>query len=236
MYLAGKDPLGVRFSAGYPEIDRNVAWTIIGVVEDVRQRSLSLAGEPAYYSSSGQGGPPRQSIVLHTATADSAALRSAIRDAARKVNPQMPVDIERVSDIVGSTISRQRLGMMLMLGFGAAAVLLAAVGIYGVIAYAAAERQGEMAVRLALGASPRTVFGLMLKQGRTMAFVGAAIGLIVAYYAGRFVSSRLYEVRASDPMILGLATMLVVGIALGATLIPAYRAARLSPARVLRPE
>jgi ABC-type antimicrobial peptide transport system permease subunit len=163
-------------------------------------------------------------------------LRSAIRDAARKVNPQMPVDIERVSDIVGSTISRQRLGMMLMLGFGAAAVLLAAVGIYGVIAYAAAERQGEMAVRLALGASPRTVFGLMLKQGRTMAFVGAAIGLIVAYYAGRFVSSRLYEVRASDPMILGLATMLVVGIALGATLIPAYRAARLSPARVLRPE
>jgi putative ABC transport system permease protein len=236
MYLAGKDPLTVRFSAGYPEINRKVVLTIIGVVEDVRQRSLSLAGEPAYYTSSGQGAPPRLSIVLHTAATDATALRSAIRDAARKINPQMPVEIERVSDIVGSTISRQQLGMMLMLCFGAAAVALAAIGIYGVIAYAAAQRQGEMAVRLALGASPGGVFWLMLKQGRTMALLGAAIGLLAAYYAGRVVSSQLYEVRASDPLILGMATMLVVGIALIATLIPAYRASRLSPAHVLRPE
>jgi putative ABC transport system permease protein len=236
MYLAGKDPLTIRFTAGYPEINRQVVWSIIGVVEDVRQRSLSLAAEPAYYTSMGQGTPPRQSIVLHTAAGDSTALRSAIRDAARKLNPQMPVDFERVSDIVGSTIRRQQLGMMLMLCFGAAAVALAAIGIYGVIAYAAAQRQGEMAVRLALGASPGNVFWLMLTQGRTMALLGALIGLFVAYYAGRVVSSQLYEVSASDPVILGIATVLVVGIALIATLIPAYRAARLSPAQVLRPE
>jgi putative ABC transport system permease protein len=80
------------------------------------------------------------------------------------------------------------------------------------------------------------VFWLVLKQGRTMAAVGAAIGLIVAYLSGRIVSSRLYDVRASDPMILGAATVLVVGIALLATVIPAYRAARLNPARVLWPE
>jgi ABC-type antimicrobial peptide transport system permease subunit len=236
MYLAGRDPLTVRFSAGYPEINRQVVWNIVGIVEDVRQRSLSLAGEPAYYTSAGQGTPPRQSIVIHTSAAGSTALHSAIRDAARKLNPQMSVDIERVTDIVGSTISRQQLGMLLMVCFGAAAVALAAVGIYGVIAYAAAQRQGEMAVRLALGASPGNVFWLMLKQGRTMALVGAGIGLFVAYYSGRVVSSRLYEVRASDPIILGAATMLVVAIALVATLVPAYRAARLDPARVLRPE
>jgi ABC-type antimicrobial peptide transport system permease subunit len=80
------------------------------------------------------------------------------------------------------------------------------------------------------------VFWLMLKQGRTLALIGAAIGLFVAYYSGRIVSSRLYEVRAADPVILGIATMLVVAMALVATVIPAYRASRLDPARVLRPE
>jgi putative ABC transport system permease protein len=236
MYLSGRDPLSVQFTAGYPQIDANVVWTIVGVVDDVRQRSLTLPGEPAYYTSSGQGTPPRQSFVLHMASRDSPAVRSAISDAARTLNPQMAIQVERVSDIVSSTISRQQLGMLLMLGFGAAAVVLAAVGIYGVIAYAASQRQGEMAVRLALGASPGAVFWLMLKQGRTLALIGAAIGLFVAYYSGRIVSSRLYEVRAADPVILGIATMLVVAMALVATVIPAYRASRLDPARVLRPE
>jgi putative ABC transport system permease protein len=126
--------------------------------------------------------------------------------------------------------------MALMLGFGIAAVALAAVGVYGVIAYGAAQRRNEMAIRLALGATPRTVFGLTLKQGRTMAIIGAVIGVAVAYGSGRMISSRLYEVSASDPLILGAATILVSGIALVATIIPAYRAARLDPARVLRPD
>jgi ABC-type antimicrobial peptide transport system permease subunit len=123
--------------------------------------------------------------------------------------------------------------MTLMLWFGAAAVALAAVGIYGVIAFGAAQRRGEVAIRLALGATPGTVFRLMLRQGRTMAIVGATIGLVVAYVSGRIVTASLYEVRASDPIILGAATVVVAGIALVATVIPAYRAARLDPARVL---
>jgi ABC-type antimicrobial peptide transport system permease subunit len=168
--------------------------------------------------------------------ADSPAMRSTIRDEARKLDPNMAIDVERVADIVGTTLNRQQLGMTLMLWFGAAAVALAAVGIYGVIAYGAAQRQGEVAIRLALGATQGNVFWLVLRQGRTMAGVGAAIGLVVAYLSGRIVSSRLYDVRASDPMVLGAAAALVVGIALLATVIPAYRAARLDPARVLWPE
>jgi ABC-type antimicrobial peptide transport system permease subunit len=148
----------------------------------------------------------------------------------------MAVDIERASDIVNAGLSRQRLGMTLMLGFGLAAVALAAVGIYGVIAYGAAQRRNELAIRLALGATPGNVFWLTLKRGRTLAIIGATIGLAVAYLSGRLVSSWLYEVRASDPVILGAATVLVVGLALVATMIPAYRAARLDPARALRPE
>jgi putative ABC transport system permease protein len=148
----------------------------------------------------------------------------------------VPVDIERVSDIVSRTINRQELGKTLMQVFAAAAVVLAAVGIYGVIAYSATQRRREVAVRLALGATPRDVFWLVVKQGGTLAVVGAAIGLIVAYLTGRLVSSSLYEVRASDPLILGVATVIVVSVALLATVIPAYRAARLDPSHVLRVE
>ena len=235
-YLKDRDPLTVRFTAGYPTINPNVMWQIVGVVDDVRQRSLSVAPEPAYYTSTGQGTPRRQAVVVHAPGGDSAALRAAIRDEARKIDPQMAVDIERASDIVDAGLSRQRLGMTLMVGFGIAAVALAAVGVYGVIAYGAAQRRNEMAIRLALGATPSTVFQLTLKQGRTVAMIGAAIGLAAAYGSGRLVSSWLYEVRATDPVILGVAMLLVSVIALVATIIPAYRAARLDPSRVLRPD
>jgi putative ABC transport system permease protein len=235
-YLNDRDPLSARFTAGYPAINPKVVWQIVGVVSDIRQRSLDVAPEPAYYTSTGQGTPRRQAIVVHASAGDSAALRSAIRDEAHKVDPQMAVDIERVSDVVGAGLSRQRLGMTLMLGFGIAAVALAAVGVYGVIAYGAAQRRNEMAIRLALGATSGTVFRLTLEQGRAVALIGAAIGVAVAYGAGRIVSSRLYDVRASDPLILGAATILVSGLALVATIVPAYRASRLDPARVLRPD
>jgi predicted permease len=234
-YLAGKDPLSTQFTAGYPDIDPRTVLTIVGIVEDVRQQSLSIPAQPAYYTSNGQGMPRRQTIVIH-AKADSEALRAAIREEVRKVDAQIPVDIERVSDIVGATVTRQQLGMTLMLVFAAAAIALAAVGIYGVIAYGATQRKKEVAIRLALGATQREVFMLVLKHGGTLTVIGAAVGLFVAYLAGRFASRALYDVRAADPVILAVATIVVVGIAVLATVIPAYRSSRLDPSQVLRPE
>lgn len=236
MYLGSRDPLTVRFTAGYPNINPNNVWTIVGVVDDVRQRSLSVAPEPAYYTSSGQGTPRRQAFVVHSTAGDSAPLRSAIRELAHTLDPQMAVDIERASDMVAAGLSRQRLGMSLMLGFGLAAIALAAVGIYGVIAYGVAQRRNELAIRLALGATRGQVFRLTLAQGRTLAVAGTLLGALTAYAAGRLVSSWLYEVRASDPVILAIAATMVAGIALVATTIPAYRAARINPAQVLRPQ
>jgi putative ABC transport system permease protein len=235
-YLSGRDPLTVQFMSGYPAIDTRTVFTVVGVVDDVRQRALTLLPEPAYYNTSGQGTPRRQSIIVHAPSADARVLWPAIRDEVRKVDPQIPVDIERVPDIVSGTLNRQQLGMTLMLVFAGAAIALAAVGIYGVIAYSAAQRRREVAIRLALGATQGNVFRLVLKQGRTLALIGAALGVFVAYLAGGFVSAWLYEVRASDPVILGAAAALVVGIALVATVIPAYRVARMDPGKVLRPE
>ncbi len=173
---------------------------------------------------------------MATTLSDMTPLRSAIRDEMRKFDPLMAVDFESAPEIIATTLQRQELGMTLMLLFGAAAVALAAVGIYGVIAYAAAQRTDEVATRLALGATPLNAFWLVVKQGRTLAAIGTAIGLAAAYGAGRIVSSRIYEVRASDPAILGAATALVVSVALVATIVPAWRVSRIEPSRVLRPE
>jgi predicted permease len=232
--LGGKDPIDVRFSAGYPAPNPQNEVTIIGVVEDVRQRQISEAAQPAYYTPTGQAGLRRMTIVVHSQTADPTPLEGAIRNELQKTDPQMAVDFDTVTNLVGSTLQRQQLGMTLMMLFGLAAVALAAIGIYGVIAYAAAQQRNEVATRLALGATPGTVFMLVLKQGRTLTLIGAAIGIGAAYLAGQYVSSKLYALPTSEHSILAAATLVVVTIAIVATMIPAFRASRLDPSRVLR--
>jgi ABC-type antimicrobial peptide transport system permease subunit len=126
--------------------------------------------------------------------------------------------------------------MTLMLIFGGIAIVLAAVGIYGVVSYAGSLRRDEMATRLALGASPRSVFMLVMRQGAGLGVVGAGIGLGLAYLSGQVVSSRVYAIRAADPVILAIATVLIGMITVLATMIPAVRAARVSPAGALQTE
>jgi len=235
-YLPDRDPIGVKFAAGYPQPNPNNEVTIVGVVDDVRQKSLDLDAEPAFYSALSQVPFRRMTMVVSTSLADVGPLESAIRDAVRKQDPQMPIDFELASNIVAATTSRQELGMTLMLVFGTVAVLLSAVGIYGVVAYATAQRRSELATRLALGSTPLGVFWLVMRQGGLLALVGTGIGLVTAYSTGRIVSSQLYAIRASDPLMLTAAIVIVASIAAFATMIPAWRAARLSPSHVLRPD
>jgi putative ABC transport system permease protein len=124
----------------------------------------------------------------------------------------------------------------LMLIFGATALVLAAVGIYGVIAYASAQRLGEIATRLALGATRREVFWLMMRRGQWLTAVGVVIGVAAAYAGGRAVSSLLFDVRASDPVVLVTATLVVVILTWVATAIPARHASRTDPILALRGE
>jgi putative ABC transport system permease protein len=235
-YLGNRDPIGLQFSAGYPKPDPRNEVTVVGVVDDVRQKSVSDEPEPAFYSPLLQLPARRQTIVIATSAENVGALQSSIRDVMRRFDSQMAVEFELVTDVVASTLRRQQLGMTLMLIFGGVAIVLAAVGIYGVVAYAVSQRRGEMATRLALGATPGSVFWLVMRQGATLGLIGTMIGIGIAFLSGQIVASQIYAIRASDPLMLGAAIAIVAGITAVATMIPAWRASRLKPSGVLNAE
>jgi putative ABC transport system permease protein len=235
-YLQGKDPLRTAFAFGYPNIDTRAFRTIVGVVGDIRYRSIAEEAEPSFYLPQGQFAFPRQTVVIATKLGDAAAIAPSVRREIASLEPQLAFEVASVSQFVASTLTRQQLGMTLMLIFGATALVLAAVGIYGVIAYAAAQRLGEIATRLALGATPTQVFWLMMRRGQTLAAFGLTIGLVAAYIGGRTAGSMVYGIRAADPLVLASAAMVVVVITSLATAIPASRASRIDPILALRGE
>lgn len=235
-YLANRDPIGVQFSAGYPAPDPTELTTIVGVIDDVRQKNLADPAEPAFYVSTTQVPLQRVTVVVHSSLSDPTQLYNAIRGKVREQNPMMAVDFRLAEEVVADTLRRQELGMTLMLIFGGIAIVLAAVGIYGVVSYANSLRRDEMATRLALGASPDEVFRMVLRQGATLGLIGAVIGVTLAYAGGKLVSNQVYAIRASDPVTLAIATLLITGITVAATLIPATRASRVNPANALQSE
>ncbi|HEV3058462.1 MAG TPA: ABC transporter permease [Vicinamibacterales bacterium] len=235
-YLAGKDPLRTRFAFGYPTIDATAFRAIVGVVGDVRYRSIAEDAEPSFYVTQGQFPFPRQTVVVATRAADPSAMAATVRGEISHLEPQLAVDVETASHLLASTLTRQQLGMTLMLLFGATALVLAAVGIYGVIAYASAQRLGEIATRVALGATPRQAFWLLMRRGQWLATAGVLIGLAGAYTGGRAVAGLVYGIHASDPIVLATATLVVVAITWIATAIPAHRAAHVDPILALRGE
>jgi predicted permease len=235
-YLDGRDPMTARVSYGFPRVDPQTQRAIVGVVSDVKYTSLWSEAGPTFYLVQDQAGVGRLSVVVATDLADPSGLIPAIRAEVNKTDARLAFTIEQVPALVASTLTRQKLGMTLMLLFGAVALVLAAIGIYGVIAYASAERLSEVATRMALGATPANIFWLLARQGCVVAAVGTVLGLGTAYTTGRLVSTWLYDVRPSDPLILVLALALVLAVTMFATLIPVRRASRIDPALSLRSE
>ena len=232
-YLSGRDPLAVSFTAGYPLPPTEPVLTIVGVVDDARYVSLGVPADPMYYAPLAQAPYLRQTAVLST-DRDPALVASGVREAIHTRDPLMPVRMEPLTGILSRTLAGQRLGMTLMIGFAVAALGLAAVGIYGVLSYTASQREGEIATRMALGATPSRVFWLLVGQGRWLGIVGAVSGIGLALAAGRVVGSWLFAVPANDPLVLVGATAIVLAIAAVSVVLPARRASRIDPARVLR--
>jgi putative ABC transport system permease protein len=235
-FFPDSDPLAGSFAYGYPTVDRATMSRIVGVVDDVRYKSLAEAAEPTYYLPQAQTQFPiqRPAVVVDAGARDPNALASSIRTELKRFDPQLTATFTTAPEIVADTLSRQELGMTLMLIFGATALMLAAIGVYGIIAYVAAQRRGEIATRLALGASAPNVFWLMMSAGQRLAAVGVVLGLAAAYAGGRAAASSVFEMRAADPIVLIAAGAVVGLVILVATMVPALRASRLDPARALR--
>ena len=230
---AGMDVSTLRISFGFPPTPASER-PVVGVVRDVKSESLAAGAEPAFYLPQDQLAVWSHSVVVSTSTVDPASVIPALRAEIAKADPLLAVEFAMASDIVAATLSRQELGMTLMLVFGAIALTLAAVGIYGISAYVGSQRRFDVATRMALGATPSNIFWSSMRQAARIAGIGAAIGLAAAYSTGRIASNWLYDVRASDAAILLIALGVVVAITMAAGAISARRASLVRPVSALR--
>ena len=210
--------------------------TVVGVTGDVKLMGPDERTEPyALFYSSAQQTPWRYRSVAVRAPGDVAVLANDIVSAVRSIDPQQPIlKVASAESVFGESLARQRFLLTLMAVFTAIAVALAAIGVYGVMSYAVAQRNREIGLRIALGAAPLSMSGLVLGGGIGLAALGAGIGLAAALGLSRFLTSMLYGVTPTDASTLGAVVVVLGIVAALAALVPAVRAARISPMESLR--
>jgi len=235
-YWPNEDPVGKRIGAG--RIQRPEDWIqVIGVVKDVRQFELTAEPRPQMYLSYRQAGffEPRDLVVK--TDVDPTSLAATVRKAVWEIDKDQPVsNIKTMEEILLDSIARQRFSMLLLAIFAAVALVLAAVGIYGVMSYSVAQRTHEIGIRMALGAQTGAVLKLAVSYGLKLVIAGIAIGLIAAFALTRVMSTLLFGVTATDPMTFTLISLLLVCVAALASYIPARRATKVNPIIALRYE
>jgi putative ABC transport system permease protein len=231
----GRDPIGSRITFGNPS--NPDGWmTIVGVVGNIAQEGVTAKPYAQLYQAIEQS-PSRSVFVSLRTDRDPMLLASSVRGAVRAVDPDLLVnDIQTLDDRVSRNIARPRLSVLLLGGFSAIALLLAAIGIYGVMAYTVAQRTREIGVRMALGANPHKVKQLVVRQGMRPALIGVIVGLIAAFAATRLIASLLYGVSAVDPITFVFVPLFLIAVALLATYLPARRATRVPPTVALQAE
>lgn len=212
---------------------------VVGIAGDVRFRDLTTdlgakASEPDVYLPFAQQSDDDMAVALRV-VGDPAAVAPLARAAVAKVDPNLAIyEVATLTDVLASQTALQRLGAALLAAFAAAALLLAAVGVYGVIAYVVGKSRREIALRMALGGARRTIVALVVRQGMTLVVLGVVAGLLAAGLLSRALAGLLFGVGATDPVTFVAVPLLLLLIALAASLVPAWRAAALEPQAVLR--
>ncbi len=231
-----EDPLGKLIQFGNMDGDLR-PFTIVGIVGDVHEQSLGAAPRPTFYAYYRQR--PGKAYTFQIALqgrVDPAALTASARSVARELDPQVPTRFRTLTDVVSTSLADRRFVLVLLALFGGLALVLASMGVYGVIAYMASQRTRELGVRMALGARGRDVEAMLVRQGAAFALAGIAIGLVAAFALTRFLASLLFGVGATDPLSFAATALVLLAAALLASWIPARRAARVDPMVALRYE
>jgi putative ABC transport system permease protein len=229
----GENPLGKRVHFGEPTAP---VMEVIGVAGDVRANGLQRAPEQVVYIPYWYRGRNQTSLVLRTGM-DPKSIAGAVRAELRKLDPELPVpQFQTMQDIVSASVAERRFQLSLVLVFAGIALVLACLGIFGVVSYTVAQRRGEMGIRLALGATAGNLKSMVVRQGLVPVIVGLAGGIFGALALGRVMEGMLFGVRAGDPWTLAGVSLVLIGVAAAACYIPALRVSRADPLTALRYE
>jgi putative ABC transport system permease protein len=232
-HFPGQDPIGQRLdiSMGAPP---RVATEIIGVVADVRLAEIQVAARPTTYWPHPQLDYPAMTLTVRTASSPL-TLAPALERLIQELDADQPVsEVRSMDEWLGLAVAQRRFNTFLLLTFAGVAVVLAAVGIYGVISYSVGQRTPEIGLRLALGASERDILTMVVGNASKLAFTGLAIGLGLALILNRTMSGLLYETSGTDPVTIGVVILLLGPVAILASYLPARRASRVEPIQALR--
>jgi predicted permease len=246
-FFPGKNPLGQRIlftdnrwtpqDTGFQFAFRSVdELQIVGVVEDIKYLALADPPEPRIYLSNQQWIVRNRAMIIRTTMENPERLITLIRKEIESMDRQLNPDFALLSSIVHSSLARERLGTALLVIFGLAALILAAIGIYGLMAYSIAQRSGEIAVRSAMGASGRQIMTLVMGRGVGLAIGGIVLGSVGAAASRQIIAAQLYGVTAIDLQVFTLSCAFLFGVAVIACFIPALHAMKIPPADLLRTE
>jgi predicted permease len=228
-YFGDGDPVGQRLRIFGPRPS-----TIVGVVGDVRQTTLDLPPEPTLYLPEAQFPAAGLSVVIR-GTGPATALEGQLRAAVTAIDPAVAVsEVLSMDQVLGQSLGQRRFTLSLLGAFAVSALVLAMVGLYGVIAYAVAARTQEFGIRAALGAKPGLVLRLVVLRGLGLAGCGVGLGIVGAILVGRVLGGLLYQVRPADPLTIAVTALVLLLVAAAASLVPARRAMRVSPTVALR--
>jgi predicted permease len=243
-YWPDRDPIGRRLSMRFFRgSGANLPWstvpwsTVVGVIKDIKSDGLDQSGVPHIYRPIYQfPGPRSLSLGVTARTSLSAtSLEPLIRREIQTVDPNLPIfNVHTMNEIIDGSLALRRFSAELVGGFAVVALLLASVGIYGLLAYMVGQRGQEIGVRMALGAQRNDILKLVLTQGALLAAVGVCVGLTLAAVAAPMIAALLYGIRAHDPIVFLAVPLILLGVSFAASYIPARRAARISPIVALR--
>lgn len=230
----GRDPVERRFKFG--SRDSQLPWhTVVGVVADMRRQGLERQPVPQAFEPLGQSPPQSADLFIRTSSDNPLEMAGALRAAVRGVEKGAPIyGVAPLEEQFGTYLAQRHFQTSLLVGFSVVALLMAAVGIYGLIQYSIATRTQEIGLRMAIGARPGDIFRMVLGEGLTLSLSGLALGLVGAWGLGRLASSLLFGVRASDPLTFATVSLLLTAVAVAACYFPARRAMRVDPIVALR--
>jgi putative ABC transport system permease protein len=233
-YFPNEDPIGHRIIFDGPT---QVPREIVGVVADVRRNGLDVDVQPEMYVSHVQKPERRLNVVIRSDSLDASQLTQVARAEMKAFDPNQIIwRVQTLEELLGTSVAPRRFNMLLLAVFAGVALVLAAVGLYGVMSYSVSWRTHEIGIRMALGAERADVLRLVVRQGMTMTLIGLALGLIGAFLLSRVIAGLLYGVSATDPLTFAGVSIMLLAVALLACLLPARRATRVNPIVALRTE